>query len=910
MSLSRMCPSLPCFFSKLVTLFVVLCTSTAFGAINVYRVDVDSPCPPGEANGQSWVMAYAHLDDALAVAQAGDEVWVAEGTYLPSTEGEPDPRKACFALKEAVAVYGGFSGAETALMERDPASHPTLLSGDIDGDDVLSSEEGRQNNAYHVVKLLNAASDMTRLEGFTISGGYAVSPLQGSYVYGGGLYLESARLSITRCLLTDNAAQNCGGGIYAKDSALTLTDCTFGKNTSNGFGAGVAVFPDDDQTRTSTLNVERCVFRDNLTNYALSANHAEVQVKESFFIGNEGGGLCATDRVSLHVTNCVFTQNGGMWSGVYIGTRSNAAFLHCTVAYNLTSELSVDAENLLNSTVDITNSILWNETWPVLDFDPANATVTVAYSLIHGGFAGMGNMDASPQFRLTEPPCQLSWDSPAIDAGMNAGVVNDIQNVLRPQNMGFDMGAYEFGEDSDEGGLPDTYEDEYDLNSADPADDAVDSDGDGLDNREEFRRRTSPRDINDPPSQFYLDTSGSDETGDGSQSAPWRTIAHAMSLVPEGLATFPITIHVGAGTFEEKVVLRPYTRIVGAGSADTLLQYYQASDDEHVVVTAAQGSGVSDCTITFPSPVTATAELLRAQDVSVEVSGVVFNGVDSPHAIAVFITGTGSSSSIIRDSVIRRAEYGVFAVDSGVNVTRNTFEDLFEVGIFIRPPDGKQASESATPLLGDEENASQTGFNRFRMSTGVFVKNMTANVAKAEYNDWGEYMAEAIAGRVVNSPGEVDYQPFLGAALLGSVIAVNVVDESTGERIPDTANPVVRLGGSGTSRDVASSLFIFKVDAGSYTCSAAADGYEGASQLVHVDQGGAVAIDLTLTKTVSEGEGQTEGEGEGEGEKENAVLGCHAEHSTGCSAGDWLLMALVAVLLGIFLRTVPYSNSI
>ncbi len=471
------------------------------------------------------------------------------------------------------------------------------------------------------------------------------------------------------------------------------------------------------------------------------------------------------------------------------------------------------------------------------------------------------------------------------------------------------MGAYEFGVDSDEGGLPDAYEDEYDLNSGDPSDDAVDSDGDGLDNREEFRRGTNPRDLNDPPSDYYVSITGNDETGDGSEPAPWRTITHALASAPEGIEAFPITIHAGAGIFEEKIRLRPYTRLMGAGAQNTILRYYQAGDDVHSVVTAAQGSALRDCTVTFPAPVTATAELLRAENVTVEVDGVIFNGMDSPHAIAVFITGPASSASVIRNSVIRRAEYGVFAVDSGVNVTRNTFEDLFEAGIFIRPPEGKQSSESETPLLGDAEAAAQTGFNRFRMNTGVLVKNMTANTAKAEYNDWGVYTGEAIAGRVVTSPGAVDYQPFLGQALLGMVIAVNVVDEATGQRIPESAHPVVTLSGAEVLRDAASSLFLFTVAPGGYTCSASADGYSSTSQAVQADLNGAVSVELALTRTAPEGEGAAEGDQEGEGEKEHAVLGCYAGQGTSSSQSDWGMAVLLIAVLGLALETTRKTRS-
>ena len=113
----------------------------------------------GSNNGTSWQNAYTNLATALTNAPIGSEIWVAAGTYKPTTNTD---RTTSFNLKNLVEVYGGFAGNETNRNQRNINVNTTILSGDI------GKPNDKSDNSYHVVSGSNL-SPYTTLDGFTIS---------------------------------------------------------------------------------------------------------------------------------------------------------------------------------------------------------------------------------------------------------------------------------------------------------------------------------------------------------------------------------------------------------------------------------------------------------------------------------------------------------------------------------------------------------------------------------------------------------------------------------------------------------------------------------------------------------------------------------------------------------------------
>lgn len=278
----------------------------------------------GANDGTSWANAFTGLlglQQALAAAQPGNEVWVAAGVYKPAG---PGARGVSFQLLSGVALYGGFVGNETALDEREIGSnglmnHETTLSGDIDGTD-LPNWTNFENNSIHVVNGTGTDSSAT-LEGFTIRSGNALTVGGGGTVLsrGAGLFNEPGSPTVRRCLFTENYAQSGGAGMSNADGAHPeVSDCAFVHNGSNDDGAGML-------NRSCSATVTRCVFDSNVGNITDP---------------NNGGGGMANYSSTVTLTACVFISNASSATrgGGLFNASSQASLTRCTFENNTCSE--------------------------------------------------------------------------------------------------------------------------------------------------------------------------------------------------------------------------------------------------------------------------------------------------------------------------------------------------------------------------------------------------------------------------------------------------------------------------------------------------------------------------------------------------------------------------------------------
>ncbi len=456
------------FFPLSVFLISLIPTAVRVEAATFYV----SESATGQNNGTSWTDAYDDLQTILqSISPAGDEIWVAEGVYVPgSSPGDT------FDLPSDTSIYGGFPGnpGQEGLFDiRDPFAFPSILSGDILGDDLDpngdsiadSTSEIQGTNCFHVVTAVGV-NNSTVLDGFFITAGQANGGgIDGN---GGGMVISTADPILRNLVFSGNMAMNGGGAIDVSNSVQTMmADIEFFGNWAGGVGGAMRV-------TMANLNVMRGLFLQNAATDG-GAIHSTAQMSDPsmglyldiHFLGNRSansGGAYHGTFSNDEFVNVVYSGNTSVENGGAIFAQdSRLRMINSTVANNFAGEngggIRGDTERSF-----IFNSILWgNRDTDFLGLtEQLSGTFDVVDTLIEGGCLGnatcIGNsFSADPQFidadgtdntfGTFDDNLEIGPSSPAIDSGslqhLPVDVTQDIIGATRVVNGKVDQGAYE-----------------------------------------------------------------------------------------------------------------------------------------------------------------------------------------------------------------------------------------------------------------------------------------------------------------------------------------------------------------------------------------------------------------------------------------------------------------------------------
>ncbi len=285
----------------------------------------------GGNNGQSWTNAFLTLSDALSNATSGDKIWVSAGTYYPTAGNN---RSISFVIPSGVEILGGFpSSGNPTLVNRNPQSNPTILSGDIDQNGTLA------NNSYTVIYTKDVNAN-TVLDGFSITGGNANGGVASDFPVllengGAAWYNEASNFvnsnpTIRNCIFSNNYASNRGGAMFHKASSggnanYTIENTVFQNNTAAREGG--AIF--NAQSGSGSF----C--NPTVSNTTFQANTA----------GESGGAIYNNGaffgEISGTYTDCDFTNNiatanegAAIYNNAFFQGTTNPIYTNCNFVGN------------------------------------------------------------------------------------------------------------------------------------------------------------------------------------------------------------------------------------------------------------------------------------------------------------------------------------------------------------------------------------------------------------------------------------------------------------------------------------------------------------------------------------------------------------------------------------------------
>jgi hypothetical protein len=437
--------------STFLLLVILLATNILSAVSPVIYVNDDAA---GDNDGSCWADAFTTLQAALDAAVAGDRIWIAAGTYYPTSSyglSGNNNRYLHFRMKEGVKIYGGFAGNENPatfnLDSRNFNLNTTILSGDVD-------VKGRkEDNSIHVIYhpeglgLTGAAL----LDGVTVTDGYASGGGEPENS-GGGICNIGSSPTFSNVIITGNFG-NIAAGMYNDCSSPTLYKVTIISNSATECGG----IYNTNHSLPRMVNVD-------ISNNSARGNGGIVNVNSSpelvnVTISNNNGTGMYNFVSNPVMVNCIITGNSSSLDGGGIcNINSSPELTNVTISGNYTIYRGGGLYNE-NSSPVLNNCIIWGNGATIMgeEIYSYQSVVTLNYccygNQIYGDAPVANNcITSDPKFVYPDDgDYRICGNSPCMDAGKNEynTLPGDIRGKIRVQNDTIDIGAYEWTEGTD-----------------------------------------------------------------------------------------------------------------------------------------------------------------------------------------------------------------------------------------------------------------------------------------------------------------------------------------------------------------------------------------------------------------------------------------------------------------------------
>ena len=363
---------------------------------------------------------HATIQEAVDAAGEGDVIKVAAGAYT-DVNNQGGLAQVAY-ISKTITIQGGYTTDNWDTPN--PEANPTTL--DAQG----------QGRAVYIAGAISPA-----LEGLRITGGDATGlgggPWGGDDA-GGGVYILAATGTLNNCRVLDNTAET-GGGLYLEDSAATLSGNSITDNTavaspagSYGDGGGLSLYHSPATLKGNLITANSADFSGSglylRSSDATLINNvvADNQITDRFLMMGADCGVYVAGS-SPHLLHTTIARNTGGAAGTGVCVHTWPSPSSVVMKNAILASHTVGIEVQADSTADL-NGVLWYA-------NSGGNTDGAGTIIVNNAVTGDPAFDADG-YHLTD-------GSAAIDAGVDAGVSDDIDGQARPYNIP-DLGADEW----------------------------------------------------------------------------------------------------------------------------------------------------------------------------------------------------------------------------------------------------------------------------------------------------------------------------------------------------------------------------------------------------------------------------------------------------------------------------------
>jgi len=392
------------------------------------------PSGGSQWSGKSSPDLQTDITATINLAVAGDQIWVASGTYTSPSGG--------FVMKDGVNVLGGFDGTEVVSTTRKPLTNITILDGNFANKVLTQGAAGfnfrtqwdgfviqnANTSAVNIGQNATIMNCVVRNNTTTGSGaGIQVTSLTGT-AFDALTTDASNRAMIINCVIHNNTAANYGGGIFGGTSTKTFVANSSIVNNSITSASGQGAVSNGSGASFSFVN---CILWGNMNNTAVTPTASQAPFGYATFSTSAYQGLSGV-LVNLDAAN------SGSTVGVYYPQFTTPSTTIGSNASSLPSDISVSDWSLLSTSAcldkGLNTSALY--TFPTIDLE-GNARAA-------GNYVDLGaieNQKAITSSATTIAACTTTYGTASAARTITVSGANLTTDIIATAPTGFEVSS-------------------------------------------------------------------------------------------------------------------------------------------------------------------------------------------------------------------------------------------------------------------------------------------------------------------------------------------------------------------------------------------------------------------------------------------------------------------------------------